>query len=248
MLSFNGGMIMWTRAELKTKAKAAFTMNYWHAVGVCVVLALFAGGSSGSNGRSAAKRTGSDVSDILSNPMVILTIVSAALLISLAILVLKIIVGNCLIVGADKFLIDNAINAEAGSDEKAKIKSILCVFKSGKWGNVTIAMFLKDLFVALWTLLLIIPGIIKSYEYRMVPFLLADDPSMNWKEAMETSKDLMNGNKWDVFVLDLSFIGWFILSAITFNIVGIFWTNPYYYQTCAELYITLLENSGNTVQ
>lgn len=239
---------MWTRSELKLKAKAAYSLNYWYTVAVCLILAVFSGGGSGSSGGNAARQNGSDVSDVLSNPVVILSIVAAILAISLVVIALKIVVGNCLIVGANKFLIENAINAETGSEEKARINSVISVFTCGKWGNVTLAMFLKNLFVALWSLLLIVPGIIKSYEYRMVPFLLADDPSMNWKDALETSKDMMNGNKWDAFVLDLSFIGWFILSGLTLGLLGIFYTNPYYYQTCAQLYVALLENSNVTVE
>ena len=80
------------------------------------------------------------------------------------------------------------------------------------------------------------PGIVKSYEYRMVPYILAENPGMNRSEAFAISKQMMNGQKWDVFVLDLSFIGWHLLSGITLGIVGIFWVNPYVQATNAELY------------
>ena len=103
-------------------------------------------------------------------------------------------------------------------------------------------MFLMDLFTALWTLLFVIPGIIKSYEYKMIPYLLAEDPEMSYQDAFAKSKEMMHGQKWNAFVLDLSFIGWHILSAFTLGILGIFYVMPYYYQTSAELYLTLKNN------
>ena len=75
-------------------------------------------------------------------------------------------------------------------------------------------MFLKGLFQGLWSLLFVIPGIIKSYEYRMIPYILSENPNISRKRAFEISKQMMKGNKWDTFVLDLSFIGWQILSGI----------------------------------
>lgn len=105
-------------------------------------------------------------------------------------------------------------------------------------------MFMKDLFIFLWTLLFIIPGIIKRYEYMMIPYLLAENPDMSRQDAFAESKRMMDGNKMDAFLLDLSFIGWFILGAITFNIVNILYTTPYMELAHAELYHTL-KNQNN---
>ena len=102
-------------------------------------------------------------------------------------------------------------------------------------GNVK-TMFLRDLYTVLWTLLFIIPGIVKSYEYRMMPYLLAEHPDMSTDEAFATSKRMMDGNKLDAFWFDLTFIGWKILGAITFGIVDVFWVNGYYNQSAAMLY------------
>ena len=89
-----------------------------------------------------------------------------------------------------------------------------------------------------------IPGIIKGYEYMMIPYLLAENPDMSRQDAFAESKRMMDGNKMDAFVLDLSFIGWFILGAITFNIVNILYTTPYMELAHAELYHTL-KNQNN---
>lgn len=97
-------------------------------------------------------------------------------------------------------------------------------------------MFLRNLFIFLWTLLLVVPGIIKHYEYLMVPYILAENPGMRREEAFLISKKMMMGQKWDTFVLDLSFIGWRILEGLTFGILGIFYVEPYIQSTFAELY------------
>ena len=99
-------------------------------------------------------------------------------------------------------------------------------------------MFLRGLFESLWTLLLVIPGIYKHYEYYMIPYLLADNPEMEWHEAFRLSKEMMAGNKFDTFVLELSFIGWYLLGMLVCCIGGIF-VNPYYEMTFVELYWVL---------
>lgn len=125
----------------------------------------------------------------------------------------------------------------------AEWRDILYAFKNG-YGHIGAVMFMKDLFTFLWTLLFIIPGIIKGYEYMMIPYLLAENPDMSRQDAFAESKRMMDGNKMDAFVLDLSFIGWFILGAITFNIVNILYTTPYMELAHAELYHTL-KNQNN---
>ena len=113
---------------------------------------------------------------------------------------------------------------------------------------------LKNLYIFLWSLLLLIPGIVKAYEYRMVPYLLADYPELSTEEAFRISREMMNGEKMNTFILDLSFIGWYILSGITCNLVGIFYLYPYKYATDAELFLVLKQNYfssrsyGNTYQ
>ena len=77
----------------------------------------------------------------------------------------------------------------------------------------------------------------------MVPFILADNPNIGAKEAITLSRKMMDGNKWRAFVLDLSFIGWFLLAGLTGGILGIFYVNPYVYSTHAELYHALKNNA-----
>lgn len=98
-------------------------------------------------------------------------------------------------------------------------------------------MFLMQLYIFLWSLLFIIPGVIKSYEYMMVPYILAENPGMDRKEAFAISKRMMDGQKWAAFVLELSFLGWIILGVVTCGLLGIFWIQPYINATMTELYM-----------
>ena len=118
-------------------------------------------------------------------------------------------------------------------------------FGKGRYGNVVKTMFLKSLYQGLWSLLFIIPGIVKGYEYRMIPYILAENPEVEPSEAFELSKQMMSGEKWNAFVLDLSFLGWIILSIFTCGILALFYVNPYIYMTDAELYETLKRRVGS---
>lgn len=218
---------MWTRADLKTRGKFAFRKNYWTAVLVAFVMTLFSaigGGSGAAKGASDGYGSGSTEAVAVS-----LLIASVAMLGGLIAVVLGIFVGNALEVGGCRFFITN-------QTEQAQAGTLAYAFKSGNYGNVVLIMFLRDLYTFLWSLLFVIPGIIKSYEYRMVPYILAENPGMNRQEAFLISKKMMMGQKWNTFVLDLSFIGWRILEAITFGILGIFYVEPYIQATNAELY------------
>lgn len=105
--------------------------------------------------------------------------------------------------------------------------------------NVVKGIFLRELYTFLWSMLFVIPGIIKHYSYRLVPYILAESPDMDTEEAFRLSMEMMDGNKWDAFILDLSFLGWEILSALTMGILGLFYVHPYRACTNAELYATL---------
>ena len=99
-------------------------------------------------------------------------------------------------------------------------------------------MLIMELKIMLWLLLLVVPGIIKAYEYSMIPYLLAENPSLSASEAFSLSKQMTTGQKMDLFVLDLSFLGWIILGAICCGI-GLLFVQPYPEATKAEVYLIL---------
>ena len=104
--------------------------------------------------------------------------------------------------------------------------------------RVWLTMILYFVYIILWTLLLIIPGWIKSYSYAMTPYILVDDPEISNNAAIEKSMSMMQGHKWRLFLRDLSFIGWYILGAICF-FVGMFWAAAYHFQARTAFYETL---------
>lgn len=238
---------MWTRRELKERAKAAFKANYWRCVLVAFILALLIGGSAGSGVR---KNETADLTTEQQKAMAILAedenlgrlvegmeklsaLPSSKIKISLGGLglvgfLLSILVFNPLIVGCYRFFLQN-------SRGPAELNELGAGFR-GDWGNVVLVMFLKNLFLALWTLLFIIPGIVKAYAYRMVPYILKEHPELSGTQAITLSRRMMKGHKGDAFVLDLSFIGWILLSALTFGILHLFYVGPYIEATNAELY------------
>lgn len=110
---------------------------------------------------------------------------------------------------------------------------------SRSYKNIVKTMFFRNLFTILWSMLFVIPGIIKAYEYRMIPFILTENPDISMEDAFALSKRMMDKEKMNVFVLDLSFIGWSILGALSGGIFHIFYVNPYYQLTNAELYLVL---------
>lgn len=130
----------------------------------------------------------------------------------------------------------------ASENENTKMGVMKEIFKRKNWSNVAVIMFFKSFYNLLWYLT-IIGGIIKTYEYRMIPYLLAENPDMSKKEVFAKSKQMMKGNKWKTFILDLSFILWEILSTITFGLLDILYVNPYKIATSVELYKTLKENN-----
>lgn len=102
------------------------------------------------------------------------------------------------------------------------------------WHNVW-GMFLMGIYIFLWTLLLVIPGIIKAFSYALVPYILVEKPELSADQAIDLSRKMMRGHKFDLFCLSFSFIGWAILSCLTLGI-GFFWLLPYMYTSYAAFY------------
>ena len=236
---------MWQRSELKDRAKNVLHTCYWNSVLVCFILMLLTGGvgrESGSGYKGNAEDVKSSWSDLFSMnsdisgtvvaliAAIIVGVVGIVLLISVLITLFAI---NPLVVGAKRFFM-------VSRQEKAGLGELGFAFKKGYF-NVVKIEFLRGLFTWLWTLLFIIPWIIKGYEYRMIPYILAENPEIDYKEAFHLSKEMMTWEKWNTFVLDLSFILWGILSIFTCMIASVFYVAPYIQHTNAELYAILRE-------
>lgn len=137
------------------------------------------------------------------------------------------ILGSIIKVGYAKFNL-NLVDRLEGSFE-----NLFAYFSD--WKTTATARFLQSIYILLWSLLFIIPGIIASYSYAMTEYILADNPELSASEAISRSKQMMDGNKWRLFCLQFSFIGWSILCAFTLGI-GNLWLTPYKQAATAAFY------------
>lgn len=224
---------MWTVSELKQQGLSAFKGNYWNSVLAAFLLALLTGGVTVTSRFNSDPQQAPETFQNLP-PQALAMVAGASITVFIVAMLLKIFVFNPLSVGCYTFFKSNVNDQETGIE----------VIKSGfgNYANVFFTLFLRDLFLVLWTCLLVVPGIIKAYSYRLVPYILGEEPELSPTEAINRSKEMMAGQKWRAFLLDLSFLGWLILSALTLGIVGFFWTNPYKRNTDAALYLAIKES------
>ena len=141
------------------------------------------------------------------------------------------IAAGLLSVGFAAFFLD------ALRSEKASFDSFFKGFTE-YLGTKLVSMLLVGIYTFFWTLLFYIPGIVKTYSYAMTPYILLDKPELSANEAITDSRMMMRGHKWQLFLLDLSFIGWILLSLLTFGILFIY-VIPYMQAARAEFYRTL---------
>ena len=120
-------------------------------------------------------------------------------------------------------------------EESVDLENLFDGFRGGRYTRVFCAIFLVNLFTFLWALLLIIPGIIKAFSYALTPYIIMDEPELTARQAITRSCEIMEGRRWKLFCLYLSFIGWGILSLLTFGI-GFLWLVPYMNASIAAFY------------
>lgn len=221
---------MWSRHELKSRAKAVLKTNYWKAFLISFVILIAKGARSNTNVRGeGAGQIREMIPGFIMNHLTFF--ITAGIGIALFGIALRVFLWSPLEVGGRKYFIQSA-------QYKDNKECFRFAFRSENYGGIVITMLRKGVQNFLWFLLFIIPGIIKTYSYSMVPYILADNPSIGSGRAIEISERMTKGHKLDMFILDLSFIGWYILGALAF-FIGTFFVWPYYDATYAELYLTL---------
>lgn len=228
---------MWTRAELKSRAKTILKKNYWPAFLASLVLLI--SGNTESRGPSFnytvnSGKEGSGGYQFMQPEwldQIMPFIFSLGMLMVLAALLFRVFVGYPLEVGGRRFFNEAA-------EERTALENLGRGFDGRWYTNVVGAMFQRGIRIFAWTLLLIIPGVIKAYAYRFVPYLLADNPQMPYDRALYLSDQMTAGHKWQMFVLDLSFLGWYLLGLLALGI-GTLFVHPYVNATMAELYAVL---------
>lgn len=232
---------MWTRALLKENGKTAFQRHYWK----CVLATLLLGVLTGGIGISFNYGKGFDTDysgQYFSDPaawsafryiIVFLPVIIVAAVVGLAIgIAIKSFLCNIIEIGGRRYYLENR-------ERETSVAQIFDGFNNGYYMNSVKTLFFRDLYIFGWTLLFIIPGVIKSFEYSMMSYLLAENPTLTRERAFELSRQMMDGHKMEAFVLALSFIGWNFLNALTGGILGIFYVTPYMHATYAEFYSAL---------
>lgn len=225
---------MWTRELLKKNGWEAIKPNYWMALVATLIISFLSGGSSGFTGGGSGNTEQltqlMEESDMSTSEMMTIlgVVIGVAVFVMLLGIAYSVFVGNVVQVGMPRFF----CNAREGI---INISDVFGNFKKGRYLNTVKTMFFMNLYVFLWSLLLIIPGIIKTYEYTLVPYLMSQNPNLDHNRALEISKKTMEGEKWNYFVLELSFIGWYLLGILACCIGSIF-VEPYRCATLAEFY------------
>lgn len=211
----------WTRAEVKKLGNEQIKQQYFSYVLASFLLLLL--GGSASVGLNSEQFTDSAFWNTF--------IVVVALLGFSTSLLIDIFVYGPLEVGVRRFYL-------TGMYGHAPISLIGSGFQKEYYKKTILAVFLPKLYVALWSLLLLVPGIVKYYEYQFVSWIVAEHPGISPKEAMRMSSQMTKGHKWELFVLDLSFIGWLVVGAMCCGIGTIF-VMPYVDATFTQVYSRL---------
>lgn len=237
---------MWTRRKLKERAKASLQRNYWKLVLVSALLLLLGCEAGGYNFSTAVwKNADSDssVEQAESTAEEIIVVDGEDVIVGIIAIIIFLIVFFFLLavlIAVDIFLI-NPFDVggkrfmRKSIEDVSQVKEIAFAYDHS-YKNVVKVMFHRDLSILLWALLFVIPGIVKMYQYLMVPYILSESPDMDYHEALERSRNMMNGHKWRAFVLGLSFILWDFLGVLTLGMAEIFYVNPYRNLTFAALY------------
>ena len=221
---------MRTRQEIKAIGKEQFKLNYWN----CVLAALLVTAVMGvvtwmTNGEEIVQmvngQPGQATITVRSNAGGLLAL----------------LLGGPIAVGLNYFFVKNV---QGEREELSVTTPFTEAFKNypRKLGG----SLWMGLFVFLWALLLVIPGIIKGISYSMTQYLLVDCPNVKARDALKLSMRMMNGHKWEYFVMGLSFLGWILLSALTLGILSVFYVDPYMRSSFAEYYLELRDEALRT--
>ncbi len=201
-----------TYSDLRAKARYNLAGNWGISVGIAVVAFLLGGLLAGGSFLPEVNLNGSEDkwNQIRISSNLVFTLEPLALV--------TLLVGGPVQLGYARFLLNQ--------HDRQPIQFSDLFSQFDRFGQGFAQSFLRGLYVFLWSLLFIIPGIVKTYAYAMTPYIMADHPELTANEAITRSRELMDGHKGELFTLHLTFIGWSILAALSLNI-GNLWLNPY---------------------
>lgn len=219
--------------DYRSTARNALRGNWGISILVTLVAALLGGSGSSSSGSagasSSSSATQSNLAQLDSIPPFILGIVITILSLMAIYALITLVIGGAVRLGLVSYNID--LITKRRPPAFSTLFSRFPIF-----GKAFALNFMISLFTALWTLLFVIPGIVAMYRYAMAPYLMSENPDMGVMEAIGLSKEMMKGNKWRLFKLHFSFIGWIILGGLTLGI-GFLWIAPYAGASEAAFYL-----------
>ena len=198
---------------LKRRALNNLQGNWGLSVGVALLAALLGGATV-----SGTMNLNIDQEILAELPPNVLAVIAAIASVLSILSFVQFILGGTVNLGYTRFLLDQHDGNELN------FRTLFSQFD--RFGVGFLQKFLRGLYIFLWSLLLIVPGIVKTYSYAMTPYILADHPEMTANEAITASRKLMDGHKGELFWLHLTFIGWVLLNAFTLGIGSLF-LNPY---------------------
>lgn len=232
---------MWTRDELKSNAKFVLKKNYFYVLGFYLVYLLLSGNfitiiqninEQTHYFNEYSIRISFDTAFYINDFPIpypwIYGFGILAILLAVVSVLFNIFISSPLEIGYQRFYLMNR-------DITPSFKTLFFSFTSAEYLNIVKIQLLRNLKIILWSFLFVIPGIVKAYEYSMIPFLLAENPSLSNERAFALSREMTNGQKLNMWILKLSFIGWYLLGSLL--IIGKVFVDVYLVATFTELYV-----------
>ena len=218
-----------TCSDYRRIARENLRGNWPLSIGVCAIACILGGMSVGGSfiPEFSFRVDGQDISNINDLLNLITPAAFSAFGLGSLLALTSLIIGGTIELGFAQYLLKQYNHANF------ELHDLFSRFD--RFGQGFAQKFLRGLYTILWSFLFIIPGIVKSYAYAMTPFIMAENPEMSASEAITASKELMDGHKGELFTLDLTFIGWGLLAALTLNL-GHLALNPYHNAAYAAFY------------
>ena len=239
---------MRSSSDLRFIARRALTGRWGVAIGSSIVASLLGGIYSAninfnfnfSDNEAAGNGVFSWFSNLTGSQMVLLGAAGAFLLnMALVFSIARLFIGSIVGIGYARFNLDLVDNVT-----EARFATLFSYMRF--WKVAIITRIVRTLYIVLWTLLFIIPGIIASYNYALTDYILAENPELTTKEALELSKKMMYGHRFRLFCLEFSFIGWAFLCVLSLGI-GLIWLLPYTEAAKAAFYRDVAFQYNNPV-
>lgn len=227
---------MMNASDFRREAREALRGNWGKAVGVGFIATLLGASvttltGSGSGGDLSYRMESiTEMDGVIPREfqLIVLAIISVITFVSFCFAILHFVIGGAVTLGYAKF------NLNLLWKKPATFADLFSEFH--RLGTAFLMQLLRGIYIMLWTLLLIIPGICATYSYAMTPYILLENPSMTANEAIAESKHLMYGNRFRLFCLYFSFIGWILLAALFTCGIGYLWLIPYMEASYAAFY------------